>query len=135
MTDVRRALDGSYILLLEDDPESSLACRALLEANGHAVVPVRGGLEALCRLRMDPRAASLMILDLEMPGIGGLDFYRQKASQPRFAQVPVLILSGSSSMATFRFRDDVKARLAKPVDVPTLLLEVSRWTGVPSDPR
>jgi len=123
--------DDDYVLVIEDDPHTSAAYRAILEAEGYRVVRARGGFEALCRLEAGPGAPRLIVLDLDMPGIDGLEFHRQKRKRPAHAAVPVIVVSGSDRAATHPDGDDVKARMAKPLDVPSFLAEVAVWARAP----
>ncbi|MDE3155291.1 MAG: response regulator transcription factor [Acidobacteriota bacterium] len=80
------------VLLVEDDPRvASLivrGCEALDIACDTAVRPT----EALDRLRAEP--LDLVLLDLGLPGLDGLDLLRRLRSAPATATLPVIILSG-----------------------------------------
>lgn len=115
--------DG-WILLLEDDPGTSDAYAAVLETRGHRVVCVHGGFEAMCRLELEPGPPALLVLDLEMPGIDGFDFYRRKPRMRGCSTAPVIVVSASDQVGRVRFGEDVKAVLRKPVDPGAFLAAV-----------
>lgn len=119
-------VDG-YVLLVEDDAETSAAYRSILESEGYRVVCVHGGFQALSRLRTEPGTPRLVILDVGMPGVDGLEFRRMKAKAPQFADVPVIVVSALANDADFAAADDVKAVLSKPVDIPRMMTEVAAW--------
>jgi two-component system, OmpR family, phosphate regulon response regulator PhoB len=70
-----------------------------LEADGHDVVEAADGVAALERLRMCPPA--LVVLDLSLPAMGGLDLLRavRRGDVLGCRDVPVIVLSGRSGEA------------------------------------
>jgi len=93
-----------WILLAEDNPhEAGLTLRAL--AATHAppeVVVVRDGSEALdCLYRRGrfqariERNPALVVLDLQMPKVGGLEVLRQVKSDPQLRVIPIVMLTAS----------------------------------------
>jgi two-component system response regulator len=92
-----KAVDPIEILLVEDDPDDAeLTLRALRRRLANGVVHVRDGEEAL-RLLLDggsppPR---LILLDLKMPRVGGLEVLERLRADPRTRSVPVVILTSS----------------------------------------
>ncbi len=68
-----RALSGSRlgILLVEDNTVNERVAVGLLTRRGHEVAVARNGIEALAAL--DARAFDLVLMDLQMPGMGGLE--------------------------------------------------------------
>jgi signal transduction histidine kinase len=86
---------GSKILariLIIDDSEASrdMLCR-LLERQGHACVTVANGSEALARLK--PDAFDIVLLDLMMPGMNGVDTLRAIKADPQYQELAVVMLS------------------------------------------
>ncbi len=65
---------STRILVVDDEPQIRRVMRAALAAQGYAVSEARSGEEALEKLRQVPH--DLVLLDLNMPGIGGLDACR-----------------------------------------------------------
>lgn len=93
------------ILLVEDNPDDELlTLRALKKQNApHEVVVARDGVEALDYLfatgshtDRDPRATpQLVLLDLKLPKVDGLEVLRRMRSDKRTRLVPVVILTSS----------------------------------------
>jgi DNA-binding response OmpR family regulator len=79
---------SSRILVVEDDPTVAEVVVRYLEREGHTTETVGDGLAALASARALPPA--LVILDLMLPGIDGLEVCRQLRT---FAPVPVVILT------------------------------------------
>lgn len=60
------------ILLVDDEPEILTTTRLMLEAEGHRVTPAAGGAEALSRLSAGPDRYDVVLTDLGMPGMNGM---------------------------------------------------------------
>lgn len=85
------------ILLIEDDRFLRRACETALRRRGHEVVVAVDGEEGL-RLAREARP-ELVLLDMLMPKMSGLDVLRSLRSAPDTRDLPVLILSNSSKPA------------------------------------
>src|SRR5688500_13963003 len=87
----RSPVRGSRVLVAEDDPKQARLVRVYLEQDGHSVVVVGDGREALEQTRA--RCPDLLVLDVMMPGVDGLDVCRiLRAESP----VPILLLTARS---------------------------------------
>src|SRR6185312_1356539 len=81
-------MNGTTILVIDDEPQLRRAMKATLSSIGYAVVEVKTGEEALAVL--DELRPDLILLDLNMPGIGGLETCRSIRER---SDVPIIILS------------------------------------------
>ena len=85
------------LLIIDDDVSSSAALAALLRREGHDVRCAPSAGEALSRLRDgDP---DLVLLDLTMPRVDGLDLFDALTDEPRFRNLRVAIYSGRDEPA------------------------------------
>jgi DNA-binding response OmpR family regulator len=116
----------SKILIIDDEDEVRLAGRLSLEAGGHDVVEVTGGIAAM-KLLKENSYFDLIVCDVMMPGIGGLELCQLVRLDPELKEIPFIFLSGR--------REDIQ-RLAginvgaddyvgKPFAVQELLLRVN----------
>ena len=80
------------VLVVDDQLELRTLFQRVLEHAGHSVVAVCNGQEAL-RVT-EAWAPDLMLLDLAMPQMDGLDFLRLARGRPSLTNVPVIMLSG-----------------------------------------
>jgi type II secretory ATPase GspE/PulE/Tfp pilus assembly ATPase PilB-like protein/ActR/RegA family two-component response regulator len=87
-------VDQARILLVDDDPTVRALARLLLEKNGFHVTEVGDGPAALEHLN-DGEECALVVLDLNLPTLSGLDVLGQLRSTPSTAGVPVVVLTGS----------------------------------------
>lgn len=85
------------ILLVDDDEDDAFLFRlALSEADiGREVRAARSGEEALELLLGRRQAPSLIVLDIKMTGIDGLETLRRLRADPSFGEIPVVMLTGS----------------------------------------
>jgi CheY-like chemotaxis protein len=115
------------ILIVEDDPNDvELTLMALTDYNlANEVVVARDGEEALdylyCRGSFSGRSngnPAVMLLDLKLPKIGGLEILRQIKSDERLKSIPVVVLTSSHEekdvMRSYSL--GVNAYVVKPVD-------------------
>ena len=116
------------ILLVEDNPDDEeLTLRALSRNNiGNHVVVVRDGQEAIDWLEgTGPHAGrdvtdtpALILLDLKLPKVDGLDVLRRLRANPYTAIVPVVILTSSKEERdrASGYRSGANSYVQKPVD-------------------
>jgi len=119
------------ILLVEDDVETRLAYRALLEHAGWNVHEAADGEQAL-RLVDDllPRAA---IIDISIPGMDGWETTRRLKLDERTRDVPVLLVTGHALDEDRQRAQDLgcAAYLVKPVLPSRFVEEVARLVEKP----
>lgn len=120
------------ILVVEDDPDIRTVMADALGAAGYAVDVAGDGAEGLAALRHATYA--LVILDLMMPQVDGLDLLRQGtaggASLP-----PVLVVSAAPPEGLLAAKALGAAYLRKPFDLDVLLSMVARLTHADDEVR
>jgi CheY-like chemotaxis protein len=115
------------ILIVEDDPNDvELTLTALADYNlANEVVVTRDGQQALdylhCRGEFSTRATgnpAVMLLDLKLPKIGGLEVLQQVKSDERLKMIPVVVLTSSNEEKDMMrsYSLGVNAYVVKPVD-------------------
>jgi len=80
------------ILLVDDRPENMAFLRDFLEHGGHEVRTASGGPEALRMMEEQP--PQFVLLDLEMPGMNGIEVLRAIRATDRLASTMVIMTSG-----------------------------------------
>jgi len=113
------------ILLVDDDPGVLEMIGDFLEGEGYEVLRSPSGEDALARLRAGAQPA-LVILDMMMPGIGGMGVLERLARPDGSFRYPLLVLTAKSSMAEYFADKKVDGFLAKPCEPEDLAAEVSR---------
>ncbi|MDC0668015.1 response regulator [Nannocystis radixulma] len=119
-----------FVLVVDDDPDVCETLQTVLEVSGYRVAAAANGLEALKTLRSGLRPC-LVLLDLMMPVMNGLEFRAEQRSDPAIAAVPVVVVSGDHHVAEKATEMGLEG-LAKPIDIDDLLQLVARFCGPPS---
>ena len=114
-------MNGVRILVVDDEPAIRRTLRANLSARGYDVRPSETGEEALAAAVTSP--PSLVILDLMLPGLSGLDVCRALRAE---SAVPILVLSARGEERTKVRALDLGADdyLTKPFGMDELLARV-----------
>jgi len=110
-----------HILVVEDDPDLRDTLTEVLEAAGYSVVGARDGLEALSELRSKARRPDLILLDLQMPNMNGIEFRTVQMQAPDIADIPVAILTADARGGEQAASLKSAGFLRKPLKLPQLL--------------
>ena len=86
------------VLVVEDDPVMQGSLVALLEANGLSCLTASNGEEALMSCALAP--PGLILLDIRMPGMDGIETCQHLKAHPVWAEIPVIVLTGSGEPET-----------------------------------
>ncbi len=134
------------ILLVEDNPmDVDLTLRAFKKSKvANPIQVARNGEEALAFLPRwlagEPLPA-IILLDLKLPKIHGLDVLRQIKSHPQFAVIPIIVLTSSQEDAEVKtaYQLGANSYIVKPVNFEKFLEVVSQiemyWILLNTPPR
>jgi len=116
------------ILIVDDDPGQRSLLNTFLAGNGFSVTQAASGKEALEILPL--REFAMVISDVRMPGLSGLEMLRQLRLD--HADLPVLLVTAHANIrdAVDAMRDGALNYLSKPIDLDELLALVRNATGV-----
>ena len=111
-------------MIVDDDAAVRTSVCRLLRAGRYPVSAVADGAEALNAMRAAPPA--LVLLDVSMPGMTGLEVLRAAGSDPSLAGVPIVILTANEGRGTRDEAERLGARgfLIKGLDWPDSLWRV-----------
>jgi DNA-binding response OmpR family regulator len=112
------------VLVVDDDDATRSAESAVLTEDGFRVIEARDGEEAMRAIDIDP--PSLVVLDIQMPGVDGPSFARKMRTALR--RVPLVIVTGAEDPKHEADRCNAEAYLSKPFDGAELLRVVRRFT-------
>ena len=123
-----RVFEGRRILLVDDDVRNIFALTSALEQRGAIVEIGRNGLEALAKLDSVPDI-DLVLMDVMMPEMDGLEATRRIRQDKRFDNLPVIAVTAKA------MKDDQEQclaagandYLAKPVDLDRLFSLLRVW--------
>ncbi|MEW6020748.1 MAG: response regulator [Pseudomonadota bacterium] len=123
-----RVFEGRTILLVDDDVRNVFALTAALEQRGANVEVGRNGFEAIAKLDELP-GIDLVLMDVMMPGMDGLEATRRIRKDGRFDRLPIIAITAKA------MKDDQEQclaagandYLAKPIDLARLYSLLRVW--------
>jgi len=122
------------IVFVEDNAVVLMAYRNRLQREGFHVEPARDGLEAMRILSQF--VPDLVVLDLMLPKISGVEVLKFICADPRYQTIPVIVLSTNSIIDTAddRVLERANKRLLKGSCTPTIILQaIQELLAIPSD--
>jgi len=99
----------SKVLVVDDEPDQRFMLRRIFEEAGHQVVEASDGAAALELALESP--PDLVVTDITMPVMNGVELVRRLHSEPATAAIPIVITSGDWHLAC-----DADALVPKPYD-------------------
>jgi len=121
------------ILLLDDDEDYLFLLRRILIDGGYTVEMCRDGLEGLNQIFAPdhPNHPALIILDIRMPNINGIDFLKILRRNLSTRQIPVIVVSalGQEAQVQEGINAGANAYLVKPFDPDTLMARINFLLG------
>lgn len=114
------------VLVVEDDPEIREIVATKLELNGVEVLQAENGVDGLeVALRELP---DLVILDLSMPRMNGIDLSRAIRADTKTASTPIIMLTARGQEADIErgFEAGASDYMVKPVSPRELMVRVNR---------
>nr|WP_198984931.1 response regulator [Herbaspirillum sp. ASV7] len=115
---------GRTLLLVEDDKEIRAICSEVFQGEGYQVLEAGNGAEAYAILEQDNNIVDVVLTDLRMPSMDGMEFAKKLYSDIRFSGIPIILLSATpipNSSHALRFFD---ALLIKPCPFSVLISTV-----------
>ena len=99
---MRKSQSRERILVVDDDPDIRLALEMSLNYHGYEVLVAKDGEEALARLKKEQDAlasVAMVLTDLKMPGLSGMDVVRALSESPSPPRVILITAHGSVDRA------------------------------------
>ena len=127
---VREAsLEGVRVLLAEDNAINVIVATGMLESKGLVVTAAANGRLALEQLHAHAEAFDVVLMDIQMPEMDGLEATRLIRQDARFDRLPIIAMT-ADAMADDRKRcidAGMNDYLSKPVDSKLLFATLDRW--------
>jgi CheY-like chemotaxis protein len=124
-----RTPDRKLILMVEDNPDNRITMEAVLKEGGyecHSVQDGETGIRAAGELRPD-----LILMDIQLPGLNGLEAARRIKADPDLAATPILALTARAMKGEKEeiINQGLDGYLSKPVNPEELLNALNKWIG------
>lgn len=122
---------GITVLVIDDNPVNLKLASEVLRAEGHAVIRAEDAEQALSLL--ESRMPDLVLTDIALPRMDGLELTRRLKADPRYRHLPVVALTASAMKG-----DEVRileagcdAYITKPINTRTLTAQVVSVLAIP----
>jgi two-component system, OmpR family, phosphate regulon response regulator PhoB len=109
------------ILIVDDELDMRIFLSTLLETSGYQPVTTRNGVDGVSKAR--DGKPDLILLDVMMPGEGGVQMYRKLKTDPELALIPVVMLSAVEDKSFFHYLNMLNSSLSCPIPQPAAYLE------------
>ena len=118
--------EPGFILLVEDDFMLRSSLATVLGAEGYRVESEANALDALRRLERPPKP-SLILLDIMLPYMDGLEFRALQRNMRDVADIPVIVITAVGIRPEIAADLDLVHAFSKPLDRPRLLAAIRRY--------
>ncbi len=115
-------INQKTILLIDDEIDLQQLVKIALKLKGYHIETANNGLEGLEKL--ETVKPNLIILDMNMPKMGGLEFYQKICDQSNQPKYPVLVLTARANMEQVFKGLNIDGFMAKPFEIDELLQRV-----------
>ena len=117
------------VLVVDDDFINRKLIQTLLKKNPKVteIVEAENGSDALDKMKKDP-SINLILLDIMMPVVDGIEFLKIFRSDMSNAHIPVIVLSTDDTRKTEVFDNGANDFLRKPVMQDKLYEKIDQWT-------
>ncbi len=119
-------MEKPHLLIVEDDVHLLEGVQAVLELEGYAITTAENGLSAIRLLGEQPVPPDLIISDIMMPHMDGLQFLREVRKDNRFVNIPFIFLTARGEKRDIHTgkRLGVDDYIVKPFDTDDLLIAI-----------
>jgi CheY-like chemotaxis protein len=120
---------GEQILVVEDNAKNLTLLRDVLRATGYRTLEASTAGQAL--LLATEHGPALVLMDIRLPDMDGLEALRRLRVDERTASIPVLAITAQAMKGDReRFKEaGFDGYLSKPLDIDELLATVARYCG------
>lgn len=109
------------ILVVDDELDMRIFISTLLETSGYEPIMTSNGKDGIRQART--RLPDIIILDVMMPGEGGVQMYRQLKTDAILKNIPVIMLSAVAEKTFSHYLKMLNVRLENPVPDPEAYME------------
>ncbi|UZP66371.1 response regulator [Desulfovibrio mangrovi] len=121
------------IFIAEDDIVTRTLISEQVKSFGYTVTAFEDGISVFEALSNNPDSADLLITDVRMPGMDGIELIAKLRKLDKFAKFPIIIMSGVVGVKDISdlLKNGASRFLAKPIDPLDLNENISKALSVP----
>jgi len=119
-------MPNELILIIEDNEKNRKLCRDVLNVKGYKTIESETAEEGLKLAR--EKSPSLVLMDIQLPGIDGITAMKQLRAAPETAHIPVIAITASAMThnRTTMLAEGFDGYQTKPISLKDFLAEVQR---------
>jgi signal transduction histidine kinase/CheY-like chemotaxis protein/HAMP domain-containing protein len=115
------------ILVVEDNPDNRYLITTILEEGDYKYITAQNGKEAVNKAKES--LPGLILMDIQLPILSGLDAVGQIKADPRLTQIPIIALTARAMKGD---KEEILSAgcsdyISKPIDAETILKKVKEW--------
>lgn len=116
---------AKHILIVDDSADQRMLLKTILESKGYTTDCIANGQDALILLHTCRKLPNLILLDLRMPVMGGLEFRKIQRNDDLLKEIPVIIMSGESHADGIQAVTGTEVML-KPLSMASMMEVIER---------
>lgn len=124
-----KLLAGVHVLVVEDNAVNRKVASGLLHHEGANVTLAVNGLEAVAALLESPKLFDVVLMDVQMPEMDGLEATRRIRLDPLFRKLPIIAMTANASSDEREacLASGMNDHISKPVDLANLVKCLKTW--------
>lgn len=121
------------ILIIDDDVDFQFMVGSMLRTIGYEVKTLlEGKLDSAVNIAS---TCDMVLLDIELPGVNGLDLGIKLRSMPATSTIPIILISGNCDGDEMLIRSEANAFIQKPFQLSTLINKIRELLKTVSHPH
>ncbi len=125
-TEIKLAENAKILIVEDDSDQRRLLVKIVREAFGCEILEAEDGLEALKIMLQDKQVPNLILLDLMLPYLSGVEFLTMVRGRPEFDQIPVVVCTALAETNEIKGKigNHIQGYLVKPINRAKLLEKI-----------
>lgn len=117
------------VLIVEDDKSIRDALQELLESEGYPVISATNGSKALTFLRAAEVLPRIILLNLMMPVMNGIQFRAEQEQDARLGAIPVILMTADRQIESKRMKIGARGFVRKPFEIADVIKKIERYSA------
>ncbi len=117
-TEIKLAENAKILIVEDDSDQRRLLVKIVREAFGCEILEAEDGLEALKIMLQDKQVPNLILLDLMLPYLSGVEFLTIVRGRPEFDQIPVVVCTALAETNEIKgeIGNHIQSYVVKPIN-------------------